>query len=70
MISLVGATGDVTIAIGGGTSLGEVELFVGGGSERFLAQCPYPLDVGESVLVIGVEPGRVVDVERWTVPGI
>ncbi|MFW0789444.1 hypothetical protein [Gordonia sp. CPCC 205333] len=70
MTSLIGATGDVTVAIDGGTALGEVELFVSGGSERFLAQCPYPLTVGEAVLVVGVQPGRVVDVERWAVPGI
>ncbi|NMO03143.1 hypothetical protein HH308_18175 [Gordonia sp. TBRC 11910] len=69
MTSLIGATGDVTVSIGGGEQIGEVELLIAGGSERFLARCPYPLAEGESVLVVGVRPGRVVDVERWSVPG-
>lgn len=67
-MTLIGALGDVTVAIGGGGALGEVELQVAGGSERYLARCPYPLAEGESVLVVGVAPGRIVDVERWTVP--
>lgn len=66
MTSLIGATGDVTVAISGPGALGEVELSISGGSERFLAQCPYPLLEGESVLVVGVQPGRIVDVERWS----
>lgn len=65
-MTLIGAFGDVTVAIGGGSALGEVELWIAGGSERYLAQCPYPLAEGESVLVVGVAPGRIVDVERWT----
>ncbi|WP_343287371.1 hypothetical protein [Gordonia sp. SID5947] len=42
-----------------------MELASAGGTERFLAVAAMPLDVDETILVIGVRPGRVLDVERW-----
>ena len=63
---LVGRTGVVTLAIGGGDGLGEVELSFGGGTERFLARGVEPIEVDSAVLVVAERPGRVVDVERWT----
>ena len=65
---MVGAIGIVTLGIGGGDSLGEVELRIAGGTERYLAQAREAIDEGENILVIGVLPGRVVDVERWIAP--
>ncbi|MFW0786562.1 hypothetical protein AAFP35_18865 [Gordonia sp. CPCC 206044] len=62
---MIGTTGVVTLAIGGGESMGEVELSLAGGSERFLAVATEPIAIDETVLVVGVRPGRVVDVERW-----
>ncbi|WAC57357.1 hypothetical protein [Gordonia sp. SL306] len=62
---MIGTTGVVTLAIGGGESLGEVELGLAGGTERFIAVAAEPIDVDATVLVIGVRPGRIVDVERW-----
>ncbi|MGV9712698.1 hypothetical protein ACWDTI_18790 [Gordonia sp. NPDC003424] len=63
---MIGTTGVVTLPIGGRGSLGEVELSLSGGSERYLAAAAEPIGVDETVLVVGVRPGRVVEVERWT----
>ena len=41
---------------------------IAGGTERYLAQAREAIDEGENILVIGVLPGRVVDVERWIAP--
>jgi len=65
---VVGVIGVVTLAVGGPDSLGEVELRIGGGTERFLAQAREAIAEGEDVLVVRVLPGRVVDVERWIAP--
>ncbi|ACY19832.1 hypothetical protein Gbro_0502 [Gordonia bronchialis DSM 43247] len=62
---LIGRTGVVTLGIGGGESLGEVELAMALGTERFLARCATPVATDETVLVVGVSPGRIVDVEPW-----
>ncbi|MGC4961116.1 hypothetical protein ACPXCG_11555 [Gordonia sp. DT218] len=62
---MIGTTGVVTLAIGGGESLGEVELRLAGGTEKFLAVASEPVGVDATVLVIGVRPGRIVDVEPW-----
>ncbi|MDL9937542.1 hypothetical protein QSJ18_12365 [Gordonia sp. ABSL1-1] len=62
---MIGSTGVVVLAIGGGESLGEVELSVGGGTERYLARSAEPVALDATVLVVGVLPGRIVDVERW-----
>ncbi|GAC67628.1 hypothetical protein [Gordonia soli] len=62
---MVGSTGVVTLAIAGGDGIGEVELALAGGTERYLARSADPIEVDATVLVIGVEPGRIVDVERW-----
>ncbi|AZG47426.1 hypothetical protein [Gordonia insulae] len=62
---MIGTTGVVTLAIGGGDALGEVELALAGGSERFLALAAEPIAVDATVLVIGVRTGRIVDVEPW-----
>ncbi len=62
---MIGTTGVVTVAIGGRESLGEVELLLAGGSERYLAVAAEPISADETVLVIGVRPGRVVEVEQW-----
>lgn len=35
------------------------------GTERFLARCATPVATDETVLVVGVSPGRIVDVEPW-----
>ncbi|ROZ98107.1 hypothetical protein [Gordonia sp. OPL2] len=62
---VIGTTGVVTLAIPGGDTLGEVELAVGGGTERYLAAAVEPVELDRTVLVVGVRPGRVVDVEPW-----
>ncbi|MEE3851576.1 hypothetical protein VZC37_14620 [Gordonia sp. LSe1-13] len=62
---MIGTTGVVTIAVGGGDSLGEVELSLAGGTERFLAVAAVPVAVDATVLVVEVRPGRIVVVEPW-----
>jgi hypothetical protein len=62
---VIGTTGVVTLAIPGGDTLGEVELAVSGGTERYLAVAAEPVELDRTVLVIGVRPGRVVEVEPW-----
>lgn len=64
-MSIVGAQGVVTLAVGGGDALGEVEVATSGGTQRFLAVAPEPIEVDAPILVVGVQPGRVVSVERW-----
>ncbi|WLP92558.1 hypothetical protein [Gordonia sp. NB41Y] len=65
---MIGTIGVVTVAIGGGDQLGEVELPFAGGTERFLARGREPIGVDQSVLVVAESPGRIVEVERWIVP--
>ena len=52
---MVGAIGIVTLGIGGGDSLGEVELRIAGGTERYLAQAREAIDEGASVLDAAVD---------------
>ncbi len=67
---LVGRTGTVTMSIPGGEVLGEIELPLAGGTERFLARAAAPIGLDAPVLVIAERSGRVVDVEPWVpVPG-
>lgn len=62
---MIGAMGVVTLAIPGGDALGEVELRLAGGTERYLARSAVPIEFDGGVLVIAVHPGRIVDVEPW-----
>lgn len=62
---MIGTTGVVVLAIGGGQAMGEVELRVAGGTERFLALADGAIAVDETVLVVEERPGRVVIVEQW-----
>ncbi|UCZ88828.1 hypothetical protein [Gordonia sp. WA4-43] len=62
---LVGRTGTVTMSIPGGELLGEIELPLAGGTERFLARAAAPIGLDAPVLVIAERSGRVVDVEPW-----
>lgn len=62
---MIGTTGVVVLAIGGGEILGEVELRMAAGTERFLAVAAEAIEVDATVLVVGERPGRVVVVERW-----
>nr|WP_064571328.1 hypothetical protein [Gordonia sp. LAM0048] len=67
---LVGRTGTVTMSIPGGEVLGEIELPLAGGTERFLARAVEPIGFDAPVLVIAERPGRIVDVEPWIpIPG-
>lgn len=62
---MIGTTGVVVLAIGGGQAMGEVELRMAGGTERFLALAAEAIGLDETVLVVEERPGRVVMVERW-----
>ncbi|MCH5641704.1 MULTISPECIES: hypothetical protein [unclassified Gordonia (in: high G+C Gram-positive bacteria)] len=62
---LIGRTGVVTLAIGGPDVLGEVELTMAAGTERFLARASESITEDVPVLVVDVEAGRIVVVEPW-----
>jgi len=65
----VGAVGSVSTRVRGGSSPGEVVVVVQGTRETWIAYADEQLDVGTAVLVVGVRPGRAVDVVRWDVLG-
>ncbi|MFI5776290.1 hypothetical protein [Nocardia sp. NPDC051570] len=60
-----GLTGTLTSPIRGADMLGEVLVAIRGGTEIYLARSTQPLAAGTAVLVIGVNPGRIVDVVPW-----
>lgn len=65
----VGAVGTVSTRVRGGGSPGEVVLLVQGSRESWIAYADEQLEVGTAVLVVGVRPGRAVDVVRWDIAG-
>ncbi|GAB0105804.1 hypothetical protein JMUB6875_47860 [Nocardia sp. JMUB6875] len=62
---VVGLTGTLTSPIRGAGALGEVLVAIRGGTELYIARAEEPLDIGTTVLVVAVHPGRVVDVVAW-----
>jgi hypothetical protein len=65
----VGAVGTVSTRVRGGAAPGEVVVLVQGTRETWIAYGDEALDVGVPVLVVGVRPGRCVDVVRWEIAG-
>ncbi|MFE3187424.1 hypothetical protein ACFXHA_00360 [Nocardia sp. NPDC059240] len=62
---VVGLTGTLTSPIRAAGALGEVLVAIRGGTELYIARAEEPLDAGDTVLVVAVHPGRVVDVVAW-----
>nr|WP_067822384.1 hypothetical protein [Nocardia inohanensis] len=62
---VLGLTGTLTSPIRGAGTLGEVLVAIRGGTELYIAQSEEALPAGSPVLVVGVHPGRVVDVVAW-----
>ncbi|MBF6327985.1 hypothetical protein [Nocardia transvalensis] len=60
-----GLTGTLTSPIRGAGMLGEVLVAIRGGTEIYIARSTEPLDAGTTVLIVGVHPGRIVDVVAW-----
>jgi hypothetical protein len=64
---VIGEQGVVTTRIPGGDAPGEVQIFLRGGSESFIAYAPEEIGRGERVLILGRRPGRAVDVTVFSV---
>jgi hypothetical protein len=45
--------------------LGEVLVAIRGGTELYIARAEEPILAGTAVLIITVNPGRIVDVVPW-----
>ncbi|WP_433192396.1 hypothetical protein ACQP1G_27205 [Nocardia sp. CA-107356] len=60
-----GLTGRLTSPIRGAGMLGEVLVAIRGGTEIYIARAAEPISAGETVLIIAVHPGRIVDVVPW-----
>jgi len=60
-----GLTGTLISPIRGAGMLGEVLVAIRGGTEIYIARATEPISAGESVLIIAVHPGRIVDVVPW-----
>ncbi|MFD0360859.1 hypothetical protein ACFQZZ_05280 [Nocardia sp. GCM10030253] len=60
-----GLTGTLTSAIRGAGMLGEVLVAIRGGTELYIARAEEPISAGATVLIITVNPGRIVDVVPW-----
>ncbi|WP_043658913.1 hypothetical protein [Nocardia thailandica] len=60
-----GRTGTVTSPIRAAGALGEVLVAIRGGTEVYLARATEPIGAGETVLIVEVHPGRIVDVVPW-----
>ena len=63
--TVVGAVGQLTVATRGSHGPGEVLLTVGGVRECYLATSDAPIERGQTVLVIDVQPHRQVVVVPW-----
>ncbi|NKY85192.1 hypothetical protein [Nocardia veterana] len=62
---VLGSTGRLTSPIRGAGMLGEVLVAIRGGTELYIARSTEPLAAGTTVLVVQVNPGRIVDVVAW-----
>ncbi len=62
---VLGMTGRLTSPIRSAGMLGEVLVAIRGGTELYIARSTEPLDTGTTVLVVAVQPGRIVDVVPW-----
>ncbi|QLY28529.1 NfeD family protein [Nocardia huaxiensis] len=62
---VLGSTGTLTSPIRGKGTLGEVRVAIRGGTEHYIARSDDALPAGATVLVVGVHPGRLVDVVAW-----
>jgi hypothetical protein len=60
-----GLTGTLTAPIRGAGMLGEVLVAIRGGTELYIARAEEPILAGTAVLIITVNPGRIVDVVPW-----
>jgi hypothetical protein len=62
----VGRVGQLYVATRGNSGPGEVSVAIRGGRETFIAHSQEPIPEGATVLIVGLQPGRVVIVEPWT----
>ncbi len=60
-----GLTGTLTSPIRGKGTLGEVLVAIRGGTESYIARSDEHIARGDTVLIIEVHSGRVVDVVPW-----
>ncbi|MFC9964677.1 hypothetical protein ACFVH4_10600 [Nocardia ignorata] len=60
-----GMTGTITSPIRAAGALGEVLVAIRGGTELYLARADEPIEAGATVLIVAVNPGRLVDVVPW-----
>ncbi|MBF6210441.1 hypothetical protein IU433_01400 [Nocardia puris] len=60
-----GLTGTISTPIRGAGALGEVLVAIRGGTELYIARATEPIEVGATVLIVAVHPGRIVDVVPW-----
>lgn len=67
-VSVIGRTGDLTVASRGRDGCGEVQLSVRGGVETYLAWSQEPLPEGAEVLVVRALGPRTVEVVPWIDP--
>lgn len=63
-----GSTGTLITPIRTPGAIGEVRVAIRGGTEIYLARADEPIPVGTTVLVVAVNPGRIVDVVPWIPP--
>ncbi|MEU8901712.1 hypothetical protein [Nocardia sp. NPDC048505] len=62
---VAGLTGTLTSPIRGAGMLGEVQVAIRGGTELYIARATEAIPSGATVLIISVNPGRIVDVVPW-----
>ncbi|MFE3545155.1 hypothetical protein ACFXK0_19525 [Nocardia sp. NPDC059177] len=60
-----GMTGTITSPIRAAGALGEVLVAIRGGTELYLARADEAIEAGATVLIVSVQPGRIVEVVRW-----
>ncbi|WP_228001519.1 hypothetical protein [Nocardia australiensis] len=60
-----GLTGTLTSPIRGAGMLGEVLVAIRGGTELYIARADEAISAGTTVLIITVNPGRILDVVPW-----
>ncbi|WP_194833528.1 hypothetical protein [Nocardia sp. XZ_19_369] len=62
---VVGLAGTLTSPIRGPGLLAEVLIAIRGGTELYIARAAEAIPAGATVLVIAVNPGRILDVVPW-----
>ncbi|MBF6241511.1 Uncharacterised protein [Nocardia otitidiscaviarum] len=60
-----GRVGRIVTPVRAAGGIGEVLVTIRGGTELYIARADEALEVGTTVLIVEVHPGRVVDVVPW-----